>query len=86
MGAPSMRPTRTSVIHRRPTAGLDFGFKHVYLLPCIQTRASGRKRLPHCPGTRLSRNVRRELSDHEYNTTHRYEHPMRTYCGVKSKR
>lgn len=27
-----MGPTRVRVMHRRPTVGLDFGFKHVYLV------------------------------------------------------
>lgn len=49
MGAPSMRTTWAKVIHRRPAAGLDFGFGHVYLLPRTEALASERKLHRHYP-------------------------------------
>jgi len=69
-----MRTTWAKVIHRRPAAGLDSGFDHVYLLPRTEAPASERKLHRPLSCMRLNRNVRRELSDRKYNTGHRYEH------------
>ena len=36
IGASSIRTTWTRVIHRRPDAGFDIGFEHIYLSPRVQ--------------------------------------------------